>query len=249
MGAERSVVVVSSDDVRRETIVRAFRAAGFPTSAAVDITDVDVEAMSGSVDLVLDGPHANLPDYAVADLKRRWPSANVWGISEKAKFLVAWGQDSSEPTPSAESLPCEGVLEHALSNLRSVGGERLVVHERVWRAKRELESIIDGSPDVIFVCSPDDRIVRGNRAFFKKLGKPPTQVLRTHCGEALHGCPEGWPGCLRPEVLEADGAVMGKLDDLPFSGTYECTAFRVDLGEGGVGVVHHLREIESDAAG
>lgn len=243
MSRERLVAVVGSDEVRSETIVRAFAAAGFETFTAPSIAELAVSENAESVELILDGPEADYSEEVLEDLKRRWPDAHVWGVWETARFLAGWGDKTTDATPSAEVVSCEGILTRALRRLQPTGEGCIPLHQRVMHAKRELENIIDGSPDTIFVCSLDNRVVRGNRRFFSKLGKPPAEVLGRPCHELLHGCPDDWADCVQSHALESDEPVMAGLDDLTFPGTYECTAFEVTLSGSTKGIAHHLREV------
>ena len=243
MSKGRFVAIVGSEGVRCETITRAFAAAGFETVAAPNIAELEIPESCGSIELILDGSEADRPAEALDDLKSRWPVAHVWGISETARLLGSYGSDATDEPPSAEYVSCEGILTRALQGLQSMGDECMPVHEYMMHAKRELESIVDGSPDTIFVCSLDNRIVRGNRRFFEKVGKSPAEVLGSSCFEVLHGCSCAWPGCLQSKVLESDAPVQWDLDDLAIPGTYECTAFRVTLAGSTQGIAHHLREV------
>ena len=112
---------------------------------------------------------------------------------------------------------------------------------QVLQAKQELESIVDGSPDPIFVCSADHKIVRGNKVFFDKLGKPPAEVVGRSCFEVIHGRSDPWPGCLQTMVAEAGHAIRWQLSGLELPGAYECTAFEVDIAGDAKGLAHHLR--------
>lgn len=245
MSKGRFVAVVGSVGIRCETITRAFAAAGFETVAAPSITELEIPEDCESIELILDGSEVEGSAEALLDLKSRWPAAHVWGISETARLLGSWGDDVADAKPSAEFLSCEGILTRALQRLQPTGDEHLKLHEHMMYAKRELENIVDGSPDTIFVCSLDNRIVRGNRLFFEKVGKPPAEVLGSSCFEVLHGCSGEWPGCVQSQVLESGKPVHGGFDDLSIPGTYECTAFQVTLSGATQGVAHHLREIDA----
>ena len=243
MSKARLVAIVGSDGIRCETIIRAFAAAGFETIAAPSIAELRIPEGSESIELILDEPEADGSAAALDELKSRWPIAHVWGISETAKLLSSWGDEAADAPPSAEFLSCEGILTRALQCIEPTGKACMPLHERVMHAKRELENIVGGSPDIIFVCSLDNRIMRGNRKFFEKVGQSPAKVLGSPCFEVLHGCSCKWPGCLRSQVLESDKPVEWVLDDLTFPGTYECTAFQVTLSGSTQGIAHHLREI------
>ena len=249
MGQDRIAAVVSADGLRRETISRAFVAAGFQVIAAEDVAGLAIDDTKTPLDVVLDERDTDSVDAALAALKERCAVANVWGFSETTALLAHWGGHETGARASAESMTCEGVLDRARRGLQPTGAKHVAAHDDICQAKQELETILDGSPDVVFVCSEDNRIVRGNRALFAKLGEPPGEVLGRPCYEVLHGCSSAWPGCLWPKVLEADGAVTWTLDGLSFPGTYECTAFTVELGANAVGLAHYLREVRPGAAG
>ena len=243
MSAGKLVVIVGSAGIRCETITRAFVAAGFETVTAPSLAELHVPGDYESVDLVLDGAEVDGSAEALLDLKSRWRVAHVWGVSETARLLGSWGGDAADAKPSAKFLSCEGILTRALQALHPTDDVHMPVHEHMIHAKRELENIVDGSPDTIFVCSLDNRIVRGNRLFFEKVGKPPAEVLGNSCFEVLHGSSCRWPDCLQSKVLESDEPVTWGLDDLAIPGNYECTAFQVTLSGATQGIAHHLREI------
>jgi len=242
MGKERLVAVVSRDAVRCETIARAFTAAGFETIAAMDLAELEAPETGQPVALILDGRDAEEPENVLAEAKRRWPAVHVWGISETAKFMAGGGGAETGAAPSAESMACEGILQQAIRALAPKGEGRILLDREVLEAKQELESIMDGCPDPIFVCSTDNKIVRGNKAFFDKLGKSPAEVVGRRCFEVIHGRSDPWPGCLQAMVTEAGHAVRWQVSGLQFPGAYECTAFEVDIAGSGKGLAHHLRK-------
>ncbi|MFH1732732.1 MAG: PAS domain-containing protein [Planctomycetota bacterium] len=242
MDKERLVAVVSQDAVRCETIVRAFTAAGFQTIAGMSVGELKPPKTGEPVALILDGRDAGEPENILAEAKRRWPAVHVWGISETAKLMASWGVAEAGAAPSAESLACEGILQQAIRALAPRGGGRALLDRQVREAKQDLESIIDGCPDPIFVCSADNKIVRGNKAFFDKLGKPPAEVVGRPCFEVIHGRSDRWPGCLQSMVAEAGHAVRWQVSGLKFPGAYECTAFEVEIAGDANGLAHQLRE-------
>ena len=193
------------------------------------------------VALILDGRDAGEPENVLAEAKRRWPAVHVWGISETAKLMASWGGAEAGDAPSAESLACEGILQQAIRALAPKGEERILLGRQVLQAKGELESIFDGCPDPIFVVSADNKIVRGNKAFFDKLGKSPAEVVGRPCFEVIHGRSDPWPGCLRAKVAEAGQAVRWQVSGLELPGAHECTAFEVDIAGSGNGLAHQLR--------
>lgn len=241
MSKERLVAVVSRDAVRCETIARAFTAAGFQTIAAMNLAELETPNAGQPVALILDGRDPGDPENVLAEAKRRWPAVHVWGISETAKFMAGWGEAETGAKPSAESLACEGILQQAIRALAPQGEGRILLDRQVLQAKQELESILDGCPDPIFVCSADNKIVRGNKVFFDKLGKPPAEVLGRPCFEVIHGRSDPWPGCLRAKVAESGHAVRWQVSGLKLPGMYECTAFEVDIAGNAKGLAHYLR--------
>ncbi|MFW6157765.1 MAG: ATP-binding protein [Planctomycetota bacterium] len=244
MNEQHVVAVVSPDDVRRETLVRAFAAAGFGTAAAPQISELTVEPPREPAVLILDGFHPERLQAETAEARRRWPVADVWAVSETARLLASRERDRT----GIQHVSCEGILQQTLLSLRPVDTDTLALEPSVLEAKQQCESFFDGIPDPVFIVSPALTIVRANRAFFNKVGRPPAEVIGRHCVEILHGILEPWSEFLLAKVLERPEPVRWQLPEIALGQTYHCTTFRVSIGGGQVGVAHHLRELPKTAA-
>jgi len=241
MQRERFVGVVGADLVRRDTIARAFEAAGFRAVVAARTADLDVTETGEPVAFVFDVLPPGLLESEVSEAKARWPAAVVWSVSETAKLVESW-RSGSVAEPAAQYLACEGILQQAL--LKLVPKEDGVsLEERVLRAKQEFESLFDSIPDPIFVVSDSLVIARANKAFFGKAGKPASEVLGRHCVEVLHGILQPWSECLLARVLKTPQAFRWQMPDVALGETFECTTFPVVLAGNTMGVAHHLRAV------
>ncbi len=63
---------------------------------------------------------------------------------------------------------------------------------------QEWQSTFDAVGDVVWLLSPEGRILRTNKAVLKVLGKRPVEVLGRRCCEVVHGCrrpPQACPLC------------------------------------------------------
>ncbi|MFO7899078.1 MAG: ATP-binding protein [Planctomycetota bacterium] len=244
MNKQHVVAVVSPDDARREVLVRAFAAAGFGTLAAPRISELTIEQARGPAVLILDGFHPDRLQAQTTEARRRWPVADVWAVSETARLLASRQRDRA----GIQHVSCEGILQRALLSLRPVDTDTLALEPSVLEAKQQCESFFDGIPDPVFIVSPALTVVRANRAFFDKVGRPPGDVIGRHCVEILHGILEPWSEYLLAKVLERPEPVRWQLPEIALGQTYHCTTFRVTIGAGQIGVAHHLRELPEPPA-
>jgi PAS domain S-box-containing protein len=69
-------------------------------------------------------------------------------------------------------------------------------------AKQEWERTFDAVPDLIAIIDPDYRLVRINRAFARRLGKEPQELIGRYCYEVIHGSDSPREECPLTSTLE-----------------------------------------------
>ena len=81
--------------------------------------------------------------------------------------------------------------------------ERAELQEKILHAKRELQAMFDAIPDIIFMRSPDFKIIRANNAAFSYFGG--RKILWTPC-YGLRGFSSPCPDCPGNEAVSAKKA-------------------------------------------
>lgn len=81
--------------------------------------------------------------------------------------------------------------------------ERAELQEKILHAKRELQAMFDAIPDIIFMRSPDFKIIRANNAAFSYFGG--RKILWTPCYR-LRGFSSPCPDCPGNEAVSAKKA-------------------------------------------
>ena len=237
--------MVGADELRRHAIERAFSAAGFHVVTGESVAELGLGKAPPPSAVIFDSIPPDVLDRELSAARERWRGANVWAVHETARLLA--GQPSDEaPDSTAQHVYCEGVLQQALRDLTPKGGE-IPLDLKILRAKQELENLLDGSPDPIFVLADDLTILRANRAFFSRVGKSPSEVIGRHCVEILRGTVASWNQCLWAKALESPGPFQWRLPEVALGQPFECTAFPIQTGDQGTAVAHHLREIGGGA--
>ena len=82
--------------------------------------------------------------------------------------------------------------------------DRKHAEEALARAKVEWERTFDSIPDLICILDKDYRILRVNRAFSERIGRPADGLIGEICYEIVHGCDEPPEFCLHAKTM-ADG--------------------------------------------
>ncbi len=121
MQTGKLVAVVSTDKARRETIVRAFTAAGLETIAAATTAELDVSKPTEPFAFVLDGFQLDVAD-ALSQVRSRWPGADVWAVCETARHLSGERRTEVVAEPAARHPSCESILEGVLQKLPMAAG-------------------------------------------------------------------------------------------------------------------------------
>jgi CheY-like chemotaxis protein len=110
------VAVVGQDEVRRKTIAEAFVAAGFRAVHAAQPDGLGLQD-GAPFAIVIDGAAPGDARAQLDELSQKWPSTDIWTVSETARLLGRPGAGASADGPPATGLACEGILQGALQTL------------------------------------------------------------------------------------------------------------------------------------
>jgi PAS domain S-box-containing protein len=135
-------------------------------------------------------------------------------------------------------------LLESIGNQIGLAFENAILFSAVAKAKSEWETTFDAVTDLITIRDNDYRIIRANKAAFKRYGLKPEQMIDKKCFEMLHQIDQPCEGCYVSETLEAKKPVSGERDSKYLKGIFQYHTFPI-YDEGGeiVAVVDLAREI------
>jgi len=149
---------------------------------------------------------------------------------------------------SARTLnPREIHLLESLGTQIGLALENAKLFSNVEKAKSEWETTFDAVTDLITIRYKDYRIIRANKAAFKRFGLKPDQMIGKKCFEILHQTDQPCEGCYVSETLKTKRSVSGERDSKYLKGIFQYYTFPVYDEEGEVVVVVDLaREITEE---
>ena len=77
----------------------------------------------------------------------------------------------------------------------------------------EVNKILDGIGDLLFVMDKNRIITRVNKSTCDALKKNPEELIGKHCYEVVHGTNEPWPNCPAKETFETRQTVTAEIND------------------------------------
>lgn len=84
---------------------------------------------------------------------------------------------------------------------------------RSQKESEEVNAIIDGVGDPLFILDKNQTIIRVNQASCDVFKKKPEELVGRHCYEIVHGTNHPFPGCPAQKVLETKKVVSGEIED------------------------------------
>jgi len=81
------------------------------------------------------------------------------------------------------------------------------------KESEEVNAIIDGVGDPLFILDKNQTIIRVNQASCDVFKKKPEELVGRHCYEIVHGTNRPFPGCPAQKVLETKKVVSGEIED------------------------------------
>jgi len=145
------------------------------------------------------------------------------------------------------------LAQREINLLESIGNQIGLVLENaqlfsnVAKAKSEWETTFDAVTDLITIRYKDYRIIRANKAAFKRYGLKPDQMIGKKCFEALHQSDQPCEGCYVSETLKTKRSVSGERDSKYLNGIFQYYTFPIyDLEGEVIAVVDLAREITEE---
>lgn len=121
----------------------------------------------------------------------------------RSEFMVK-RKDGSRFPVAIESVPV--VSDGEVTGLRGIAIDLTENHKKEMEIRsrtREVNRIIDGIGDLLFVLDSDRRIVRVNKSTCDAFKKTPEAFLGKHCYEVVHGTDKPWSNCPATKTFES----------------------------------------------
>jgi len=174
-------------------------------------------------------------------------------IKEGIQFIVgipllSKGKAIGSITLSSRSV--HHLTQREITFVESIGNqiglalENAKLFYAVAKAKSEWETTFDAVTDLITIRDKDYRILRANKAAFKRFGLEPYEMIGRKCYEVLHRRGIPCEGCYISETLERKRPVFGERESKYLNGFFEYYTFPI-FDEAGeiIAVVDLAREI------
>ncbi len=149
---------------------------------------------------------------------------------------------------SARTLnPREISLLESLGTQIGLALENARLFSNVAKAKSEWETTFDAVTDLITIRYKDYRIIRANKAAFKRYGLKPEQMIGQKCFEALHQSDQPCEGCYVTRTLLTKKPTSGERESKYLNGIFQYYTFPIyDEEREVVAVVDLAREITEE---
>jgi PAS domain S-box-containing protein len=122
--------------------------------------------------------------------------------------------------------------------------ENAQLFSNVAKAKSEWETTFDAVTDLITIRYKDYRIIRANKAAFKRFGLKPNQMVGKKCYEILHHRHQPCEGCYIAQTLTTKNPGSGERESKYLKGIFHYYTFPIyDIEGEVVAVVDLAREI------
>ncbi len=184
-----------------------------------------------------------------------YPSARILPFLRDAgvKLTVGIPLMTKERAIGAITLSSRSVRELAqreINLLESIGNqiglalENAILFSAVAKAKSEWETTFDAVTDLITIRDKDYRIIRANKAAFKRYGLKPEQMIGKKCFETLYQIDRPCEGCHVSKTLETKKPASGERDSRYLDGVFQYYTFPIyDEAGGVIAAVDLAREI------
>ncbi|MGZ3613626.1 MAG: GAF domain-containing protein [Thermodesulfobacteriota bacterium] len=165
--------------------------------------------------------------------------------------LLAKGKAVGALTLSSRSA--RQLDQKEINLLESIGSqiglalENAILFSAVAKAKSEWETTFDSVTDLITIRYKDYRIMRGNKAAFRRYGLKPDQIIGKKCFEVLHQKDQPCEGCFVAKTLLTKKPASGERESQYLKGIFQYYTFPIyDLDREVVAVVVLAREITEE---
>jgi PAS domain S-box-containing protein len=140
-----------------------------------------------------------------------------------------------------------------IDSLESIGNhigialENAKLFSTIAKAKSEWETTFDAVTDLVTIFDKDYRIIRANKAVFKRFGLKPGEILGKRCFEILYHGVQPCEGCYVSETIKTKRRTSGERDSKYLNGVFQHDTFPIYDEEGEVIAVADLaREITEE---
>ncbi|MDI6764413.1 MAG: PAS domain S-box protein [Thermodesulfobacteriota bacterium] len=175
---------------------------------------------------------------------------------ENIQTLVGIPLLSKEKAIGAITLSSRSIrhlTQREINLLESIGNqiglalENAKLFSDVVKAKSEWETTFDAVTDLITIRDKDYRILRANKAAFKRYGLPPQEMIGKKCYELLNRRETPCEGCYVSEALITKKPAFGERESQYLNGIFQYFTFPVynEVGEV-IAVVDLAREITEE---
>jgi len=165
--------------------------------------------------------------------------------------LLAKGKAIGAITLSSRSI--QSLTQKEINLLENIGNqiglalENAKLFSIVAKAKSEWETTFDAVTDLITIRYNDYRIIRANKAAFKRFGLEPNQMVGKKCYEIFNHCHQPCEGCYVTQTLTTKKQVSGERESKYLNGIFQYYTFPIFNKEGEVvAVVDLAREITEE---
>jgi PAS domain S-box-containing protein len=165
--------------------------------------------------------------------------------------LLAKGKAIGAITLSSRSI--QSLTQKEINLLENIGNqiglalENAKLFSNVAKAKSEWETTFDAVTDLITIRYKDYRIIRANKAAFKRFGLKPNQMVGKKCYEIFNHYHQPCEGCYVTQTLTTKKQVSGERESKYLNGIFQYYTFPIFDKEGEVvAVVDLAREITEE---
>ncbi len=183
---------------------------------------------------------------------RKAPALIEEGIKTLVGFpLLAKGREVGTITLLSRSRrdlkPRDLDLLGSIGNQIGIALENAKLFSDVAKAKSEWETTFDTVTDLITIRDKDYRILRANKAAFRRWGMGPGKMIGERCYEILHNFSSPCEGCYVTEVLKTGRPASGERESKYLNGVFQYYTYPIHDESGDiVGVVDLSREITEE---
>jgi PAS domain S-box-containing protein len=189
---------------------------------------------------------ADYPSARIAPVLKEAGVQTVLAFPLRAKGKVV-GAISLLSHASRELNPREIDLLESIGNEIGIALENAQLFSRVAKGKSEWETTFDAVTDLIIIHDKDYRILRANKAVFKRLGLKSTEIIKKKCHEIFYSREIPCEGCYLTEALRTKKPILGERDSEYLRGVFQHYAFPVNNEAGEVvAVIDLAREITEE---
>jgi PAS domain S-box-containing protein len=163
---------------------------------------------------------------------RTAPILRKEGIQTLVGFpLLAKGKEIGTITLLSRSpreiSPREINLLESIGNQIGLALENARLFSNVAKAKSEWETTFDAVTDLITIRDKDYRILRANKAAFKRCGLKPEEMIGKRCFETLHHSDQLCEGCYISETLKTKKPTSVERESQYLNGIFEHFTFPI----------------------